>query len=306
MYHESSPEPQILALVQGASPDQEEKEIDQRCLGTPEAPDKHTRNLPVADKAVVFRRDHWLCHWCKRPVILAQAMRLLELEVRSSGNADALALYNVNSRRDLAPLLDELQATVDHVHAFSAGGASHLANYCTACCKCNYRKGAQAAAEWEARIKLSPVKGKYGEPQHWDGLSSIFVILALRYSDELTTGEREWLRALKEDDPASSPKPKAPTSKLEGIGRTHAATASAVNKPKAPTSKFEGMGGKKDGTTWPAPSGWGSPERPYSSLSAMQNDCRNYNRTLLQYREISAEGLAGEWIALETPALDEM
>ena len=42
------------------------------------------------------------------------------------------------------------------------------------------------------------------------------------------------------------------------------------------------------------------------SLSAMQNDCRNYNWTLKQYREISAEGLAGEWIALETPALDEM
>jgi len=136
-------------------------------------------------------------------------------------------------------------------------------------------------AEWDQRHKHNPVKGKYGEPQFWDGLSSMFVILALRFSDKLTAGEREWLRALR-DDPASSP------------------------KPKAPTSKFEGMGGKKDGTTWPAPGGWGSPERPYSSLTAMQNDCRNYNRTLLQYREISAEGLAGEWIALETPALDEM
>ena len=79
----------------------------------------------------------------------------------------------------------------------------------------------------------------------------MFVILAERFPDKLTAGEREWLRALRA--PASSPKPKA--------------------APKA-TSKFEGMGGKKDGTTWPEPGGWGSPERPYSSLSAMQNDCQ--------------------------------
>jgi len=243
--------------------------------------ERKRKSLPKALQLAVFRRDGWLCCWCKKPVIFPPAMKFLELELRGAGNTEPLAYYHRNWTRDGSPLLDELGATIDHVEAFSTGGACNEENLRTACTKCNYRKSAVPMAEWDQRHKHNPVKGKYGEPQFWDGLSSMFVILALRFSDKLTAGEREWLRALR-DDPASSP------------------------KPKAPTSKFEGMGGKKDGTTWPAPGGWGSPERPYSSLTAMQNDCRNYNRTLLQYREISAEGLAGEWIALETPALDEM
>jgi hypothetical protein len=38
-----------------------------------------------------------------------------------------------------------------------------------------------------------PIKGKYGEPQHWDGLSALFVVLGL------TVSERDWLRVLDED-----------------------------------------------------------------------------------------------------------
>jgi len=37
-------------------------------------------------------------------------------------------------------------------------------------------------AEWDQRHKHRPVKGKYGEPQHWDGLTAVFVMLAERLS----------------------------------------------------------------------------------------------------------------------------
>jgi hypothetical protein len=39
------------------------------------------------------------------------------------------------------------------------------------------------------------VKGKYGEPENWDGLSALFVIL-MEQSPEATSSEREWLREL--------------------------------------------------------------------------------------------------------------
>jgi hypothetical protein len=50
--------------------------------------------------------------------------------------------------------------------------------------------------KWERREKRKPVKGKYGEPQNWDGLSDLFAVLAQRNRAELTTAEREWLAAL--------------------------------------------------------------------------------------------------------------
>ena len=52
-------------------------------------------------------------------------------------------------------------------------------------------------AEWDQRHKNKSVKGRYGEPQHWDGLTCVFVVLAGRFPDKLTAGEREWLKALK-------------------------------------------------------------------------------------------------------------
>ena len=43
---------------------------------------------------------------------------------------------------------------------------------------------------------LRRVKGKYGEPKHWDGLSSLFVVLARETPDGLTALGRRWLREL--------------------------------------------------------------------------------------------------------------
>lgn len=83
-----------------------------------------------------------------------------------------IAYYDPRWRRDSAPLLDHLECVIDHVVAHSRGGDDEAANFAVACNKCNVRK---SAAEKERYLRENPpkrVKGKYGEPKHWDGLAS--------------------------------------------------------------------------------------------------------------------------------------
>jgi HNH endonuclease len=148
----------------------------------------------------IFRRDGWLCCRCKKPVIFSPVMKLLELELRTAGHRKAVAYYHAHWTRDGAPLLDELGAVLDHVDAFSSGGPCTEENLCTSCAKCNGRKSFAAREKWDQREKRSPIKGKYGEPQNWDGLSTLFLVLAKRHTAALTSGERDWLRALDHTD----------------------------------------------------------------------------------------------------------
>jgi 5-methylcytosine-specific restriction endonuclease McrA len=143
----------------------------------------------------VFRRDRWLCHWCHRPVVFAPALRLLEEFARRRGYDGPLAYHDARWRRDRAPVLDHLAAVVDHVEAFSKGGAHDEANFVTACNKCNARKNNVIAEDFKRAVPSRAVKGKYGEPAHWDGFSTLFVLLA-RDSADLPTSERRWLAAL--------------------------------------------------------------------------------------------------------------
>lgn len=145
----------------------------------------------------IFRRDNWLCRWCAKPVIFAPAMKLLEIELRTSGFDMPLAYYHTHWTRATAPLLDELGVVLDHVTAFSVGGKSEEENLVTACAKCNGRKSAAPLENWNQRVIRKPIKGKYGEPQAWDGLSGAFIVLAERYPHKLTAGERAWLKAMK-------------------------------------------------------------------------------------------------------------
>jgi hypothetical protein len=44
------------------------------------------------------------------------------------------------------------------------------------------------------------IRGKYGEPKDWDGLSALFVVFVEQQgASEISPTEREWLEALKED-----------------------------------------------------------------------------------------------------------
>ena len=104
-------------------------------------------------------------------------------------------LFDPRWRRDAAPLLDHFGAVIDHVEAYSKGGEHGEANFVTACCKCNVRKNSRQAVDYAQEKPGKPVKGKYGEPVYWDGLSSLFLVLA----DEtmtLTASEKAWKQAL--------------------------------------------------------------------------------------------------------------
>jgi len=149
--------------------------------------------IPRSLQLRVFRRDGWLCRWCRRPVIFPPVMKYLEHYVRGQGHTGTLAYFDLRWRRDAAPLLDHLAAVVDHVEARSGGGADDELNYATACNKCNARKSAGPPKE-----PKHIVKGRYGEPKHWDGLSSVFVALFEQDPkwNGVTKSERDWHKVL--------------------------------------------------------------------------------------------------------------
>ena len=164
-----------------------------------DGPTKSARRAPISKdvQVQVFRRDHWLCRWCGRPVIFTPAMKHLDKFVRQSGLTGPLAYHDDRWRRDKAPLLDELGAVIDHVKAHSRGGMADADNFATACNKCNTRKSAAQPQDFTKRVPRHRVKGKFGEPQHWDGLSTLFVRLVEQSPQTTSPSEREWLRALK-------------------------------------------------------------------------------------------------------------
>jgi len=66
-----------------------------------------------------------------------------------------------------------------------------------ACSKCNVRKSAQPLEKWSQRAIRKPIKSAYGEPSAWDGLSTVFLVLAERHLGRLSKVDREWLIVLK-------------------------------------------------------------------------------------------------------------
>ena len=151
--------------------------------------------IPKVAQISIFRRDGWVCRWCKKPVIFAPVMRLILLEVTKSGHTGDLAYYHAHWTRQPSPLLDELGAVLD-LHAFATGGLDSIENLVTSCNRCNGHKSAGPAAEFEARPRKF-VKGKYGEPRHWEGLSELFVALARRFPNELSASDKQWVAAIR-------------------------------------------------------------------------------------------------------------
>lgn len=151
--------------------------------------------LPKRRQLYIYRRDGWLCFWCARPVIFGPALKFLEIELQQAGLVDPLAYYHAHWTRTTAPLLDELGVVLDHIDAFSLGGECNEANLVTACAKCNARKSNATKDRWNRREKRKAIKGRYGEPQSWDGLSNTFLVLARRHTDKLNASDRNWLKA---------------------------------------------------------------------------------------------------------------
>ena len=95
-------------------------------------------------------------------------------------------------------MLDHLAAVIDHVEPYSSGGAHDESNLAPACNKCNITKSNRDLEDYLAKNPGKPVKGKYGEPQHWDGFVSLFMILAGERERDLKGSEGEWYFAFKE------------------------------------------------------------------------------------------------------------
>jgi hypothetical protein len=126
-------------------------------------------------------------------------MRYLERFVRDHGHQGPLAYFSLNWRRDASPLLDHLAAVIDHVEAWATGGAHDQTNFVTACNKCNMRKSSAQVQAFRKRHPPRPVKGKYGDPQHWDGLTAVFVLLLRDRLSTAPASDRAWYQALTQD-----------------------------------------------------------------------------------------------------------
>ena len=117
------------------------------------------RNFSKAIQISIFRRDGWMCRWCKKPVIFAPVMKLIALEVNESGFVGDLAYHHLHWSRKSAPLLDELGAVLNHVHDSSTGGPDTVENLVTACNKCNGHESAGTLR----RIRGAPTQGREGQ-----------------------------------------------------------------------------------------------------------------------------------------------
>ena len=164
----------------------------------PMAEARRTRSpISYPTQAHVFFRDGWLCHVCRRPTIFPLSMKFAARMVEAALPGVSLAWWNPQWRRDAAPLLDELAASIDHVEAHSKGGSNDPANLATICARCNARKSAKGQAAFVTELNPWRVKGRHGEPRDWDGLSSLYVALAGQSPANLTAIERKWLDALR-------------------------------------------------------------------------------------------------------------
>ncbi len=138
------------------------------------------KSIAKKDSLIVWKRDRWCCRYCGRPVIFAPTMKMLEKKSPSRG------YYHPHWKRENAPLLDELGASIDHIHAVSRGGTNSLDNYLTACWKCNVDKNDRPLENWGEIIDTLPTA--------WDGLSSLFVYLY--HKDSADSTEKVWYRLL--------------------------------------------------------------------------------------------------------------
>ena len=80
-------------------------------------------------------------------------------------------------------------ATVDHLKPEIEGGMDVLDNLVACCVTCNSSKGGTHGAAPKERKNV----------EHWDGLSSLFLGLAAKHSDQLSTEDRKWLASLKRE-----------------------------------------------------------------------------------------------------------
>ncbi len=101
-------------------------------------------------------------------------MKYLQQFVVNRRPGAKLAYWSSAYRRDASPLLIELGPEIDHI---DPEGGSEDKNLATACYSCNTRKSNMGAAAFLKKYPPRRVKGQYGEPKDWDGLTTLFIVL---------------------------------------------------------------------------------------------------------------------------------
>lgn len=179
-------------------------------------PKQSRSQIPKDVQIAILFKARWLCYLCNRPLVFPPALRLLAELVGEGGIDPAPAYYNAQWRRDSAPLLDELGASIDHVQALAGGGLDEVSNLAAICSRCNARKSARTVETYLQEAKPWHPTGLHGEPRHWDGLSGVFFVLAARGTWALSQTENAWLVALRKYYAQTAvPSPGAPADDAE-------------------------------------------------------------------------------------------
>lgn len=109
--------------------------VRHRALGRPAAPPaapgEGTRNPPAVLKREVYVRDNFHCRFCGLPVIPPKVLKAFGAVMGDQ----SFPVGRTNLERHGAALA--FRGAVDHVVAWSLGGATSLENLVTACWACN-------------------------------------------------------------------------------------------------------------------------------------------------------------------------
>src|SRR5262245_22109751 len=111
--------------------------------------------IPIPTQVEVLFREGWICSLCQSPTIFHLSMKYLTGLVAGRGLPLPTAYFHPRWRRDSAPLLDYLGSVIDHVEAYSSGGAHDATNFAVACNKCNGRKN---NSRKEVHLAKSPTR----------------------------------------------------------------------------------------------------------------------------------------------------
>lgn len=131
----------------------------------------------VNTKALVLVRDGFICRYCGARLLLPQAVKVLDIH-------DPLKGWHWHPNTKLEPLRSK-GATVDHIIPESEGGYDSPKNLVACCNMCNPSKG-------KGHRSLLP----QSLDKSWDGGSCIFLTLATKYKQHLSSEDVKWLKAL--------------------------------------------------------------------------------------------------------------
>jgi len=136
-----------------------------------------SRSISEKTKLALFRRDHFICHYCGKPTIYTPTLRVLSLLYPSA------LPYHRNGDFDIGHFIYWTHiASPDHKDAHAHGGDSTLGNLVTSCYLCNHRKNSARHEEFGVNLLPEPTYA------NWDGLSLLYQNLYPLFPDASLSG----------------------------------------------------------------------------------------------------------------------